>query len=278
MDDCRKLGEATEEQIEYDSPRTPLSATGTDSAMPRRLKELASRSREKAQDKIGSGVREIAEKAWAMYDDEAIKRLEEQRQGRERKARTEQLWRDATVPDRHRLFIEEGTPMAPDRIEVGKLLKFCLGSGFIYGLWGKPDVGKTQVAVGLIRCVVVDGSPYKLSVAAAKYLHAASLFGALQKAIVDADIEAARAYYAAFPLLVIDEIGKTAVSSGSTSDFARQELELLLDKRSANLRDTLLLSNMTEASFRAELGTGPCSRMQQAGGFIHMDGPSFRGA
>lgn len=72
-------------------------------------------------------------------------------------------------------------------------------------------------------------------------------------------------------LLVMDEIGQR-----SDSDWENRLLFEFLNRRYHSLKDTLLISNQTVDGFTKSLGPSLISRMQETGGLIECDWPSYR--
>ena len=201
-------------------------------------------------------------------DGEQIQKLREHDENL-RKMKCEELWRACQIPLLHRKFVEARTKVEKDRKEVLDTLIFALGTGFIYGIHADNDKGKTQVGAWLCRIACNRGK-------SAMYIRVADLFVGLHAAITNEHgsvLEKARADLCIPCLLVLDEFGKYK----SDSTFAPQELENILDKRHTSNHDTLILTNLRLEPFRDRLGPGICSRIKDGGGFIHKDGPSFRG-
>ena len=79
--------------------------------------------------------------------------------------------------------------------------------------------------------------------------------------------------YAGAVLLVIDE----AQERGET-DFENQKLTAIIDARYQQCRPTIVIGNyLTKADFAASISPSIISRIQENGGAIHCDWPSFRG-
>ena len=79
--------------------------------------------------------------------------------------------------------------------------------------------------------------------------------------------------YAGAVLLVIDE----AQERGET-DFENQKLTAIIDARYQQCRPTIMIGNyLTKADFAASISPSIISRIQENGGAIHCDWPSFRG-
>lgn len=78
--------------------------------------------------------------------------------------------------------------------------------------------------------------------------------------------------FAEAALLVIDEIQERGESA-----FEDQKLTAIIDARYQHCRPTLIIGNYaTKAEFSASVSPSILSRMQEGGGAIHCDWPSFR--
>lgn len=130
---------------------------------------------------------------------------------------------------------------------------------------GNRGTGKTQLAAEIIKDIAPES---------ATYITAAELFlrlrASFDKGTSETESDIVRELSRA-KLLVIDELQER-----SESAWENQRLTLILDKRYANERPTLLLSNLTTAELTASLGDSITDRMRQGGGVIEITGPSHR--
>ena len=182
----------------------------------------------------------------------------------EAKERFATLWREARPPDR-----QANKPPSADGA-WGDCLRSCLprlGTGFLIGLIGLRGTGKTQLAVELIRATCKADRT-------AKYTRTAEFFMDV-KASYDSDgkmterdvIEA----HERPKLLVLDE----AHERGDTP-WASSLLNLLIDRRYAAMKDTVLIANMEKPDFLASIGPSIASRMTETGGVIECKWASYR--
>jgi DNA replication protein DnaC len=196
----------------------------------------------------------------------------------------EQLVRNR-IPERYMVQIE--TWPEPRQLAVlERCEKMLGGTGAIVCLAGPRGTGKTSIACQLIiRRVMAtwnkysdpdyaeftelwDWLPYrKLSDILARYKPLYAEFGSIG---MD-ELESARATLCKAPLLVIDECGDF-----DDSKLRHRLLNDFLDRRYANMVDTLLLSNQSPAAFRASVGESVVSRLNEHGGIIECTWDSFR--
>jgi DNA replication protein DnaC len=73
------------------------------------------------------------------------------------------------------------------------------------------------------------------------------------------------------PVLTIDEMGER----GDTP-WEDRIITHLIDRRYGDLLPTILIANLTIDALPAALGDSICSRIQETGGIIRIDGPSHR--
>lgn len=156
-----------------------------------------------------------------------------------------------------------------------------IGTGFLAALIGPRGTGKTQLAAELI---VESCKPRpNIHVASvgqvfpAKYMTALQLFLSLRATYRDKDgdseMDVLDKLTTRYGLVVIDE-----VQERGNTDFEDRMLTHIVDRRYANLGDTLLISNLTADQFALAVGPSVVSRANEAGGIIVCDWPSFREA
>lgn len=163
------------------------------------------------------------------------------------------------------------------------------------GLVGERGTGKTQIAaelgrVAFGRAAALD--PYQPAAYAgegwearykadqrireevkwaARWINALDLFATMKMRNLEAGEGAAIAAWSRPGLLVIDE----AQERGDT-EFEQRMLTNLIDKRYGMLKDTLIISNLSPDAFGTAMGPSIMSRMQQCGGMMVCDWPSYR--
>jgi DNA replication protein DnaC len=130
---------------------------------------------------------------------------------------------------------------------------------------GNRGTGKTQLAAEIIKDIAPD---------TATYMTAAELFmrirATFDKRTTETEIDIAREL-SRTPLLVIDELQERGESA-----WENRLLTEIMDKRYANERPTILISNLTAGELTASLGDSIADRMRQGGGIIEITGASHR--
>lgn len=148
------------------------------------------------------------------------------------------------------------------------VLEGRLGKGFLSVLYGTNGSGKTQLGVELMKFQIHRREK------SARFMSAMDFFMAV-KATYRQDSEKGEAQvldeFAKPSLLVVDEIEKRGESA-----WENNLLFHLFNRRYNAERDTLLISNLPEAELQAHLGNDLVSRLNETGGMIHCDWPSFR--
>ncbi len=142
-----------------------------------------------------------------------------------------------------------------------------LGCGFLVALIGLRGSGKTQLATEIIRA---NCSALRTS----KYVKAIEVFVRIKEAYNARAIETEREAIEAFQkpsLLILDEM-----SERGESQWEERMLRLIIDKRYDEKKDTLLLGNFTASELAKSVGDSVASRLQETGGIIQCDWPSFR--
>lgn len=130
-------------------------------------------------------------------------------------------------------------------------------SGRCAALIGASGTGKTHLAVGVLKYVIDKGATGYYSTVSGMMTHLKSTFSR------DADAteaEATRAYTKP-DLLVLDEVGRALDTSWEQSKFFE-----ILNERYANLKPTVLVSNLPEAKFREHLTEVVVDRLRESGG------------
>lgn len=142
-----------------------------------------------------------------------------------------------------------------------------VGSGMIVAFTGNRGNGKTQLAVELMRLAT--------SKLVSSYFLTATEFFMLVKSTYRKDsgenefqvIQKLRRH----GLLVIDEIGKR----GET-EWENNLLFELVNKRYGDVTDTILIDNRPKSDFVATIGPSLASRINETGGIVECNWPSFR--
>jgi DNA replication protein DnaC len=178
--------------------------------------------------------------------------------------RVSELFSASRVPDRH----------AKKEELIGSEWYACLGAvksqlqtGFLIALIGTRGTGKTQIAVELIR---ENSRRNKTS----RFLLAMDIFLSIRASYrKDSTIDEAKVVeeFCKPRLLVIDEIQERAETA-----FEDRILTHILNRRYNDEKDTLLLGNITHEEFRKAMGASIVSRLNETGGLITCDWPSYR--
>lgn len=147
-----------------------------------------------------------------------------------------------------------------------ELVKSGIGKGVIFCLIGPRGTGKTQMATSVARFVCRAGK-------SARYTTAMGFFLELQEPYENAKRSKLTVLesYSKPSLLIIDEIGER----GETP-WEDRILGNLIDRRHANLKDTILISNQAREHMLASVGESVASRISEGGGIITCDWKSFR--
>lgn len=141
-----------------------------------------------------------------------------------------------------------------------------LGSGCLIALVGNRGCGKTQLAVEAIRASASRGKRARYCTATEFFIEIKAAYNSQDRTEKDVLNQFARPL-----LLVIDEIGQR-----SESEWENRLLFELLNRRYNALKDTILISNQSADMFTKSLGPSLISRMQETGGLIECDWPSYR--
>ena len=72
-------------------------------------------------------------------------------------------------------------------------------------------------------------------------------------------------------LLVIDEIQERG-----GSDWEDRLLTHIIDRRYGQMKDTILIGNLTREEFECAMGASVCDRLTETGGMIVCNWPTFR--
>lgn len=146
-----------------------------------------------------------------------------------------------------------------DVLQVGRCLVF----------FGAPGTGKTHLACGIVRHVVEKGGT-------ALYTTALDAVGRIRatwdKSSRTETEEEAMGSLVTSDILVIDEMGRQTDTA-----HEREMLFRIIDRRYANLRPVVLVSNLSREKLRDFLGTALIDRLSESGGkFLCFDWASQR--
>ena len=142
-----------------------------------------------------------------------------------------------------------------------------LGTGRMWAICGTRGNGKTQMAVEAMKHATQLGM-------SARYVAATEFFAAIKatyrKDWSETEIQVIERFRKP-RLLVIDEIGKRG-----ESDWENNLLFLLLDKRYADMTDTIVVANLDSDKMGENLGPSIASRLGETGGLIECTWASRR--
>lgn len=194
------------------------------------------------------------------------------RVAREHAARVERLVRAACIPRRYEAARLDDLARVPeeDREKVQLAawkLETSVLAGSVVGLCGPRGPGKTHMACALVRAWCEAGKSARYTTAMDIFLAIKSQYGR-----PGGDESVAEKQFLEPALLVIDEVQVR----GETS-WEDVRLTHLIDKRYADLKATLLITNLTRAKLKDSVGDSITDRFFDGGGVIECAWPSLRG-
>jgi DNA replication protein DnaC len=202
---------------------------------------------------------------------EAVK-LEEEREA----TRVVAMYDKARLPKRYRNVgfknFTASSPAQKSALEVAQ--KFhggfdvALRDGSFLIFQGAPGTGKTHLACALLRNLLHDGATgiYLSAIDAIRMLRES-----WQKGAELTELETLKKLER-FDLLVMDEIGVQFAT-----DAERIQLFDILNRRYAELRPTVLITNLTVTEMQSTLGERIFDRFREVATVVTFNWPSFRG-
>ncbi|MEE9602564.1 MAG: ATP-binding protein [Thermoguttaceae bacterium] len=175
------------------------------------------------------------------------------------------LYHESGISPRHQRGDLDDSP--PEWLAARKKLIGQLGTGFLIALVGRRGPGKTQLAQQLI----MQASAIQK---ASLYARAMTMIIELQTAnsqLAQDSRQSVVGRYVAPDLLVVDECQER----GET-DFENRMLNHIIDFRYGEMRDTLLIANLTPEALQESIGESIADRLRETGGIMVCDWPSFR--
>lgn len=190
----------------------------------------------------------------------------EEAQKRQRSEKIQELRREWGAPKRHVTAQPEfsgdwGAKFTTISDLIGK------GQGVSIALVGERGNGKTQLAVELMRAATRQLKSCLFTTAMSFFIAVKSSY---RRDAEDTEQEI-MSEFGAPKLLVIDEIGKR-----SDTEWENNMLFELLNRRYNAMTDTILICNKAKAEFETYIGPSIASRMNETGGIILCDWPTFR--
>lgn len=183
--------------------------------------------------------------------------------------RAVELWSKADVPKRHadRALHPQPTPMNHPWAKERDRVLSTLGRGVTVCLTGSRGNGKTQIGVEAILKTTLAGRSARFVTAQRMFMEFKASFDDGSKRTEVQVLDALRRP----ALLVIDEVGQR-----TESEWESRTLFELLNARYNDLSDTVLTANLEPGQLAENLGPSLVSRMQEGGGIISCNWPSFR--
>lgn len=193
-----------------------------------------------------------------ITNEEAERRRQAERREAQRRL-VERARRDWNVPERHRVAQVEFIGPWASKLDV---IRQGLGKGCTWALCGTRGNGKTQMAVQAMIEATEQGRAALYTTAIQFFAQIRATFRQTSKE-TDLDVIAC---YRKPSLLVIDEIGKRGESA-----WEGNMLFELMNRRYADLTDTLVIANLSPEDLAASLGPSITSRLNETGGMVHCD-------
>lgn len=186
--------------------------------------------------------------------------------------RNQETWMLSGVPERPRRNMVED----PQGVwgEALQRAQSRLGKGAIIALVGNRGTGKTQIGAHLVRHASLNPRHDLKRCGPPRYVRAMEFFLDIQATFRKESTQAARdviLQYVKPALLVIDEAHERAEST-----WENRLLTHMIDRRYADMADTVIISNELPAKFAANMGHSVMDRLKETGGIIECKWESFR--
>ena len=152
-------------------------------------------------------------------------------------------------------------------IDAAGRLGASLGRGGVYAIVGRVGTGKTQMVVSV-------GLAFAKKSKSVKYVLGESLIDAFRETFGDNATRSERALMADMTtcdLLILDEADKIV-----RTEFGESKLHTVIDRRYADMRDTIICTNVTKENLLRAFGAPIESRIAESGGAFDLDWASFR--
>ena len=194
---------------------------------------------------------------------EQFEAWEREQKEKERQERIAELRAKSRMPERQasRTDFREERWLATREKVVAKL-----GQGRLVALLGNRGTGKTQLAVCAMEAMMQRLRSARFTLAMDIFLEIRATYKK-DSALTEPDVIES---YCRPKLLVIDEIQERG-----ESEWEDRVLTHLLNKRYQDLKDTILIGNITPESFRIQTNASIVRRLNETGGVFVCDWPSF---
>lgn len=199
-----------------------------------------------------------------VSDAEAAKLSQDER-AKHHASMVDRLRQNWNAPDRHAL--RESVDVSGPWGECLRGIQSGLGKGRMWAICGTRGNGKTQMAVEAMKKATMLGM-------SARYVSATEFFAAIKATYrKDSNMTEIQVIeqFRKPRMLVIDEIGKR----GET-DWENNLLFHLLDKRYADMTDTIILANLDSSKMAESIGPSLADRISETGGMIECTWASRR--
>lgn len=186
-----------------------------------------------------------------------------------RQAKAMHLWRDARVPERHseRKAYDQASVVGRKWAEALSKTRNAIQKNGQVALIGGFGSGKTQIAVEMIR-EVTSGGKSALFTTSTQFLR--DIKACYRDETKTTETEIISRHIKPF-LVVIDEFHRR-----KGSDWENEQLFDLTNQRYNALKPLILICNQSRAEFEAAMDGAILDRMNETGGVIECNWPSFR--
>lgn len=214
--------------------------------------------------RIGDDITELLGRLKKVSDSEADRLRSEQPEANSQRI---QFMAEATLPTLHHEHNgHELNACAPWKRAMD-VIRDKIGTGFTIAIIGTRGAGKTQIGTTMLIEGINKGLRGKFTTVTRLLMEVKATYSKTSK---ETEIEVMDRY-TRYKLLVIDE-----VSRRPDKDWNDLLLFELLNARYNAQRGTLLISNETREGFTLAIGPSMMDRMNETGGIIECNWPSFR--
>lgn len=211
----------------------------------------------------------VTETGIATLCEEEFARRQKAQQDMAREASVTKLRANWELPKRYATCKELsafGTPRQKWAIRKNEI-QMELGKGLLIAVAGGRGTGKTQMAASLMKHCTDCLRPALYTTAIRFFMRMKTAY----KKDSEKTEEQILNEYRKPSLLVIDEIGKRA-----DTEWENNLLFELINSRYGDLTDTLLIDNRSKEEQAKAIGDSLVSRINESGGYVWCDWPSWR--